>query len=262
MGLLVGQSQVMPPRKSPKKSSKPASKKSKATNKKPAPAHPKEFAWFLVCRDFNRELARNSMYPRASRNLEVWAQLNDGGGVQVSTELEYWPKHGSKLTGGCRHGLVAVRQDSATLEGVPGLILALSDPMGGGMATREAMKIFHRMNLGGALAHSEAGTSVSVLKFLYCPHWYATSGDTSFGVDWEAVDQPGADHSEAKFKWCTGIERIVRKVLAEIPELFIDTVCMDNYACNDRLDTLSAAELKALSRLEPDDLAAALIKRG
>jgi hypothetical protein len=227
----------------------------KTTANKPASKPTaQQVAWFMLCAKFNRERAKIEMYNRTGRLLEVWAQLSDGDGIQTSTTLSKWPELGRQLSKGCDHGLVAVRQKEASFVASPGLTMVLTDPMGGGMAARQAMQVFARHGMGGALAFSESGTSLSILKFIFCPHWYATSGDQLFGLDWSEYDSPDADLDYAKVMWCQGVLRTVDDVLSQLPSLVVDTVCFDNYACTDRLDDLTPTQLKALAKVAPGDL--------
>ncbi len=222
---------------------------------------PNKNAWFILCRDLNRELGKISDHDRSGRWLEVWTIFDNGNGIQTSTSLESWSKLGTQLAANvCLHGLIAVRQKVAELEGSPGVTLVLSDPTGGTMAAQQAMAIFAQHGLGGALAYSEPRTSQAVLKYIFSPHLYAKSGDKTFGVDWSAVEIPGADKNDAKHQWCLGVERAVREVIKEIPALCIDAVCFDNYTCNDRLDTLSRAQFKALAKIPGEKLEEALLK--
>ena len=196
----------------------------------------------------SQELSQRTRYERSGHWLEVWAQLKDGRSIQGGHSAELWPQHAAELAQGCSLGLVAMRQPSASHEGRPGVTFVLTGPTGGAPVARQLMGIFARHGLGGGLADSEAQGRRAIVKYLYTPHWYALSGDHTFGVDWSAYDQPGADENEGKLRWCAGVELVIRDALRELPSLTIDALFFDSYALHDAIDRLSPSQLRTLRK--------------
>ena len=223
---------------------------------KPAePTHPAD-SWATHWQALSKKHGKKGEYVRPADGLEAWGQLTDGSSIQKSTRLEAWPDiirafDDKKFA----LGQFTVRQEAITADGRPGVTFIFTAPGGGSRVVRAAMTIFSGYNLGGALADSIQGDRWASLTYLYSPHWYASASDRSFGADWAARENAGADDAEGRKLWCAGIEHAIRQVLAEVPESCVDGLCFDSYAANDRLDRLTERQLKGLARTRAEDLA-------
>jgi hypothetical protein len=208
----------------------------------------------------SQELSRRTRYERSGHWLEVWAQLKDGRSIQGGHYVERWPQHAAELAEGCSLGLVAMRQASASHEGRPGVTFVLTGPAGGAPVAHQLMGIFARHGLGGGLADSEAQGRWAIVKYLYTPHWYALSGDHTFGVDWSAYAQPNADQNEGKLRWCVGVEMAIREALHDLPGPVIDSLFFDSYYLRDTIDRLSPDQLLTLRKTPHTKLGALLLQ--
>jgi hypothetical protein len=229
------------------------------------PMHvPKEVppeSWARQWGKLSQELSQRTRYERSGHWLEVWAQLKDGSSLQGGHYVEKWAEKAAELcTKGCSLGLVGMRQTSASHKGSPGVSFALTSPSGGAPVARQLMSIFARHGLGGALADAEANGRWAIVKYLYAPHWYAASGDRTFGADWSAYDQPTADHNEGKQRWCAGVEAAVRAALRELPPEAVDSILFDTYALKDTLDLLTRAQWLTLRNTPHPNLGALLLQ--
>jgi hypothetical protein len=224
------------------------------------PAKPTELeypadSWAADWHQLSKRHGKKGQYARPPDGLEAWGQLHDGSSIQKSVRLGDWPDIVRAFAGKrFSLGAFAVRQGAIRHEGRPGVTFVFASPNGGSRIARVAMGIFSHYNLGGALADSIQGDRWSSLTYLYSPHWYAASGDRSFGADWPTREKSEADDFEGRKLWCAGIEHAIRQVLAEVPAACVDSVCFDSYAANDRLDLLSERQLKGLARTKAEDL--------
>ena len=222
---------------------------------KPAePQYPAD-SWAAHWYQLGKRHGKKGAYARPADGLEAWGQLTDGSSIQKSVRLADWPNiirafDDKKFS----LGQFAVRQQGIQVEGRPGVTFLFTAPGGGSRVARMAMGIFSSHHLGGALADSIEGDRWTSLTYLYSPHWYATSGDRSFGADWPTREKTGADDAEGRKLWCAGIEHAIRQVLAEVPEANVDSLYFDSYAANDRLDLLTERQLKGLTRTKAEDL--------
>ena len=223
---------------------------------KPAePTYPSD-SWAAHWYALSKKHGKKGAYARPADGLEAWGQLTDGSSIQKSTRLSAWPDiirafDDKKFA----LGQFAVRHPAIDFEGRPGVTFVFTAAGGGSRVARAAMTIFSGYNLGGALADSIQGDRWASLTYLYSPHWYAASRDRSFGADWATRENTGADDAEGRKLWCAGIEHAIRQVLAELPESCVDGLYFDSYAANDRLDRLTARQLKGLTRTKAEDLA-------
>lgn len=224
------------------------------------PAKPTELdypadSWAADWHQLSKRHGKKGQYARPPDGLEAWGQLHDGSSIQKSVRLGDWPDIVRAFAGKrFSLGAFAVRQGAIRHEGRPGVTFVFASPNGGSRIARVAMGIFSHYNLGGALADSIQGDRWSSLTYLYSPHWYAASGDRSFGADWPTREKSEADDFEGRKLWCAGIEHAIRQVLAEVPAACVDSVYFDSYAANDRLDLLSERQLKGLARTKAEDL--------
>jgi hypothetical protein len=208
----------------------------------------------------SNELSRRTRYERSGHWLDIWAQLKNGRSIQGGYYVEKWAQHAPELATGCSLGLIAMRQTSASHESRPGATFVLTGPTGGAPAAHQLMSIFARHGLGGGLADSEAKGRWAIVKYLYTPHWYALSGDRTFGVDWSTYAQPNADQNKGKLRWCRGVEMAIREALHVLPSQVIDSLFFDSYSMHDSLDQLSAHQWLTLRKTPHTKLGGLLLQ--
>ena len=226
-----------------------------ATPTKPAELEYPADSWAVHWHQLSKRHSKKGQYARPSDGLEAWGQLHDGSSIQKSVRLGDWPDIVRAFAGKrFSLGAFAVRQGEIRHEGCPGVTFIFASPSGGSRIARVAMRIFSHYNLGGALADSIQGDRWASLTYLYSPHWYAASGDRSFGADWQTREKSEADDFEGRKLWCAGIEHAIRQVLAEVPAACVDSLYFDSYAANDRLDLLTERQLKGLAGAKAEDL--------
>ncbi len=211
--------------------------------------------WAAHWAALSRNIGKKGKCPREKDSLEAWGMFTDGSSIQKGARLAAWPEivglmKGKKFS----MGQLAVRQPSIRAEGRPGVTFIFSSPAGGSPIARSAMAIFSSHNLGGALADSIESGRWASLTYIYSPHWYASAGDRSFGVEWANRETSDAADLEARRLWCVGIEGAIRQVMAEIPAAHIDSLFFDSYAANDRLELLTERQFESLTRTKAEDL--------
>lgn len=192
--------------------------------------------WFSLSLD----ISKRTSYERSGHWLEVWAQLKGGGSLEGGHYVEKWKDLAQELhSKGCSLGLIAMRQSPANHEGRPGFTFVLGGTQTAPPMARRLMDIFARHGLGGALVDVEGSGRWVLVKYFYTPHWYVLSGDRTFGVDWSAYEQPTADQNEGKKLWCAGVEAAMRDALLELPADTIDSLFLDSYDLQDRVEVLT-----------------------
>lgn len=195
--------------------------------------------------------------------LHVYA-MYAGGGVEFSGPLPAWPDLAERLRGQHNQlGLIAVEvpADHAYFK-YPGVTLAFDGPHGGTQIAREVMLKLGRLGVGGVLAGTENNGRFGVLRIIMAPRWYAKMGDGLFGIDWTKVPNDPVHCEEAKKAWALGMHAALRKALADIPEMFIDTIKLGVFDVVDWLHDLGPRENSFLFDAKPFQLAKALNQLG
>ena len=162
-----------------------------------------------------------------------------------------------------RFGLIAVEvpADHAYFK-YPGVTLAFDGPHGGTQIAREVMLKLAKLGVGGVLAGTENNGRFGVLRIIMAPRWYAKTGDKLFGLDWSKVPNDPVHCEEAKKAWALGMHAALRSALADIPEVFIDTIKLGAFDVVDWLHDLSPRETSYLYGAKPWQVADALYQMG
>lgn len=195
--------------------------------------------------------------------LHVYA-MYAGGGVEFSGPLPAWPDLAERLRG--QHiqlGLIAVEvpADHAYFK-YPGVTLAFDGPRGGIQIAREVMLKLGKLGVGGVLAGTENNGRFGVLRIIMVPRWYAKTGDNLFGLDWSKVPNDPVHCEEAKKAWALGMHAALRMALADIPEMFIDTIKLGTFDVVDWLHDLGPREAPYLFDAQPYQIDDALYQMG
>jgi hypothetical protein len=209
------------------------------------------------------DLKKRGQY-RSPGPLHVYAMTAQGAGPQFSGPLSAWQDHARQLSSAdVTLGLVAVETnvDHAYFK-YPGVTLAFESPFGGSVLARDVMAILARVGVGGVLSETDQSGRFGVLRILMTPRWYAKSGDRLFGVDWSQVPNDPVHCESAKKTWALGIHAALRKALADIPAMCIDTVHFGAFDIVDWLHELGPRERTFLHGASPRQLGEALYNLG
>lgn len=196
--------------------------------------------------------------------LHAYAMFAGGTGVEFSGPLPAWPDLAERLRNQrVELGLIAVEvpADHAYFK-YPGVTLAFDGPHGGTQIAREVMLKLAKLGVGGVLAGTENNGRFGVLRIIMAPRWYAKTGDKLFGLDWSKVPNDPVHCEEAKKAWALGMHAALRSALADIPEVFIDTIKLGAFDVVDWLHDLSPRETSYLYGAKPWQVADALYQMG
>jgi hypothetical protein len=196
--------------------------------------------------------------------LHAYAMFAGGTGLEFSGPLPAWPDLAERLRNQrVELGLIAVEvpADHAYFK-YPGVTLAFDGPHGGTQIAREVMLKLAKLGVGGVLAGTENNGRFGVLRIIMAPRWYANTGDKLFGLDWSKVPNDPVHSEEAKKAWALGMHTALRTALADIPEVFIDTIKLGAFDVVDWLHDLGPREATFLYGAKPRQLATALYNLG
>ena len=209
------------------------------------------------------DLAKGGEY-RSPGPLQVYAMSSAGDGPQFSGPLPAWENFAEQLASSqVSLGLVAMETEvEYAYFKYPGVTLVFESPFGGTAVAREVMTKLGQLGIGGILAETDRGGRFGVLRILMTPRWYAQSDDRLFGLDWSKVPNDPVHCDEAKKTWALGIHAALRKALADIPSMCIDTVRFGAFEIVDWLHDLGPRESTFLYAAKPRQLAEALGKLG
>lgn len=208
-----------------------------------------------------KDLAKKGEY-RSPGPLHVYAMAAGAGGPQFSGELSSWADLSGRLSASkISLGLVALETPvDYAFSRYPGVTLAFESPFGGSVVARDVMNKLGRLGIGGVLAETDRSGRFGVLRILMTPRWYAQSGDRLFGLDWSKVPNDPVHCDEAKKAWALGVHDALRKALADLPSMIVDTVSFGAFEIVDWLHDLGPRESAVLYGAKPRQLQQALGK--
>ena len=215
-------------------------------------------SWLKIWLSAN-DLKKSGEY-RSPGPLHVYTMTADGSSPQFSGQLSAWADLSKRLQRTKVHmGIVALQHEShgGSLQ-YPGVTIALESPMGGSMIAMQVMNKLAKLGVGGVMAGTEQGGRFGVLRIFMAPRLYTKTGDKLFGYDWSTVPEGKFYCEDAKRVWVAGIQSALRKALADIPPLCIDTVEFGVFDVVDWLHDLGPRETSYLYGAKPSQLSVAL----